>query len=115
MPTSRNYRTVLADALLDLLDFVDEKLREALDDPASQLAAATEAGCAMPVIMDRLAEDDAIGLNFLLVLGTRLERQHWREWCDNFANSEWDEFCRDAEDILHRIEALRKVLLDKPD
>jgi hypothetical protein len=115
MQTSRNYRTALADALLDLLDFVDEKLREALDDCTSQLAAATEAGCAMPVIMDRLAEDDAIGLNFLLVLGTTLERQHWREWWDDFANSERDEFCRGAEDLRQRIEALRKVLLDKPD
>lgn len=114
MPTSRNYRTALADALLDLLDFIDERLREALDVPASQLAAATEAGCAMPVIMDRLAEDEAIGLNFLLVLGTSLERQHWRDWWDNFAHSDRDEFCRDDEDILHRIEALRKLLLDKP-
>jgi hypothetical protein len=41
MPTSRKYRTALIAALLDLLDFVDGKLREALDDPASQLGAAT--------------------------------------------------------------------------
>ena len=33
MPTSRNHRTAPVAALLDLLDFVDEKLREALDDP----------------------------------------------------------------------------------
>jgi hypothetical protein len=55
-------------ALLDLLDFVDEKLREALDNPESQLAAATEPGCAMPVIWEGLREDDAIGLTFLLML-----------------------------------------------
>jgi hypothetical protein len=115
MPPPRHYRTALADALLDLLDFVDEKLREALDDPSSQLAAGTEAGCAMPVIMDRLAEDDAIGLNFLLVLGVRVEGPHWPEWWDNFANSARNEFCREAKDIRDRIGTLRKVLLDNPD
>lgn len=41
MATSLNYRTALAAALLDFLDFVEGKLREALDDPASQLAAAS--------------------------------------------------------------------------
>jgi hypothetical protein len=110
MPTSRKFRTSVADALLDLLDFVDEKLREALDNPASQFAAATEAGCAMPVILDRLREDPAIGLNFLLVLETKLEKEHWWQWWDDFANSEREDFCRDAKDVLHRIEALRTVL-----
>jgi hypothetical protein len=33
--TSRKYRTALVAELLDLLDFVEGKLREALDDPAS--------------------------------------------------------------------------------
>lgn len=110
MPTSHKYRTPLVDTLLDLLDFVDEKLREALDDPLSQLAATIEAGCAMPVILARLREDQAIGLNFLLALETKLEKQHWRQWWDCLANSEREEFCRDAKDVLDRIEALRKVL-----
>jgi hypothetical protein len=115
MPTSRKYRTALVDALLDLLEFVDEKLREALNDPASQLAAVTEAGCAMPLMLERLHEDQAIGLSFMLVLETKLEKQHWRQWWDAFAQSEREEFCRDAKDVLDRVEALRKLLRAKPD
>jgi hypothetical protein len=101
--------------LLELLDFVDEKLREALDDPASQLAATTEAGCAMPVILERLREDQAIGLNFMLVFETKLEKHDWRQWWDDFANSEREEFCCGAKDVLDRTEALRKVLGAKID
>jgi hypothetical protein len=78
MSTSGNYRTTLVAALLDLLDFVEGKLREALDDPASQLAAATEAGCAMPLMLERLRQDEVIGATFELVLGTKLGRQYWR-------------------------------------
>ena len=70
MPPPLKFRTAPVSALLDLLDFVDEKLREALDNPASQLAAATEAGCAMPLVLERLREDEAIGATFVLVLGT---------------------------------------------
>jgi hypothetical protein len=33
-------------------------------------------------------EDEAIGATFVLVLGTRLERQHWREWWHDFARME---------------------------
>jgi hypothetical protein len=51
-------RTDLVDFLLDLLDFIAEKIQEAIDDPAARLAAITEAGCTIPLIRDRLQEDD---------------------------------------------------------
>jgi hypothetical protein len=35
-------RTDLVDALLDLLDFIEEKIQEAIDDPAARLAAITK-------------------------------------------------------------------------
>jgi hypothetical protein len=111
----RKYRTALVTALLDLLDFVDEKLQEALDDPASQLAAATEAGCAMPLMLERLREDEVIGANFVLVLGTKLERQHWQEWWHDFARMEREEFGREAADVIDRVSVLREVLATKPD
>jgi hypothetical protein len=115
MPTPRKYRSSLVAALLDLLDFIDEKLREALDDPASQLAAATEAGCAMPLMLERLREDEVIGATFVLVLGTKLERQHWLEWWHNFARMEREEFGREAADLIDRVTVLRRFLATKPD
>jgi hypothetical protein len=115
MPTPHKYSTALVAALLDLLDFVDEKVREALDDPASQLAAATEAGCAMPLMLERLHEDEVIGATFVLVLGTKLERQHWWEWWHDFARREREEFGREAEDVIDRVTVLREFLATKPD
>jgi hypothetical protein len=115
MSTSRNYRTALVAGLLDLLDFVEGKLREALDDPASQLAAATEAGCAMPLMLERLRQDEVIAATFVLVLGTKLERQYWREWWHDFARIEREEFGREAADVIDRVSVLREYLATKPD
>jgi hypothetical protein len=114
MPTPTKYRTPLTESLLDLLDFVEERLREALDDPASQLAAATEAGCAMPVIWQRLHEDEVIGANFVLVLGAKLERLHWQEWWHDFARMERKAFAVEATDVIDRVRVLRDVMGSQP-
>ena len=64
-PTQR--RTPIADFLADLLDFMQEKIDEAIADPTSQLAAIEEAACSVPVMHDRLGEDDVIWTNFVFV------------------------------------------------
>lgn len=89
-------QTALVDFLDDLLTFVEEKIAEAIADPASQLAATQEAAGAMPVINDRLREDNVIWLKFDLVLGVRMEARHWRQWWDEFARMERADFLSEA-------------------
>jgi hypothetical protein len=104
MTKSPAYRAPLIDTLLD---FTDEKLREAIDDP---MAAATEAAGVMPFIGERLREDEVILTNFVLLLDVRLDRRHGREWWDNFARLDHGAFSADAANIIDRIGVLRRLL-----
>lgn len=104
-------RTSVADFVLDLLDFVEEKIREAIADPASRFAAITEAADAIPVIRHRLRHDSQ-RLQFALVLGSKFEADHWRDWWDKFAKMERDEFSSEAAALIRHdgaIAALRAV------
>jgi hypothetical protein len=92
-------RAPIADVLADLLDFMDEQIAEAVADSSSQLAAIEEAACAIPVMHDRLREDDVIWTNFVLMLGVRIERNHWRDWWTAFAKMERDEFLREVGEL----------------
>jgi hypothetical protein len=70
MTTAR--RTELAPFLLDLLDFMEEKIREAMADQSSQVGAVSEAAGAVPLLRDRLREDDNTKVGFMLVLDEAL-------------------------------------------
>ena|ERR1700738_1243210 len=104
-------RTDLVDTLLDLLDFVEERIREAIDDPAARLAAITEAGCAIPLLRDRLCEDDLKWSTFVLVMGSKIEKQYWRQWWEDLAKMELEEFTEEAAIIFKEIAPLRKFLI----
>ena len=46
----------------------------------------------MPLMLERLRKDEVIECEtFVLVLGTKLERQYWWEWWHNFARMEREE------------------------
>lgn len=106
-------RTDLADFLSDLLDFVEEKIKEALSDPGCQLAAITEAAGAMPIMRHRLREDQFRWTQFVLVLGSRIEAGYWQEWWDSFGRMDREEFSSEADALIGPggpIAALRGVL-----
>jgi hypothetical protein len=108
--TVSKHRTALIDALLDLLDFIEERIQEAIDDPATRLAAITEAGCAIPLLRDRLREDDEKWASFLLLMGCKLEARYWREWWEELAKMEPERFLDEARTIFKEISLLRKLL-----
>jgi hypothetical protein len=64
-----SFRTDLAEYLLDLLDFVEEKIEEAKNDPASRAGALSEAMGALPIMKDRLYHEDQEVLTQLLLTG----------------------------------------------
>jgi hypothetical protein len=55
MTTTR--RTEFVPFVLDLIDFMNEKIREAIGDEDSRAAAVGEAAGALPLLRDRLRED----------------------------------------------------------
>jgi hypothetical protein len=64
-----SFRTDLTEYLLDLLDFVEEKIKEAKNDPASRVGALSEAMGALPIMKDRLYHEDQVVLTQLLLIG----------------------------------------------
>jgi hypothetical protein len=79
--TSR--RTEFTDFVLDILDFMEEKLREALEDEASRIGAVGEAAGAVAVLRDRLRENELVQAQFMLVFDNALYEphasEHWRK------------------------------------
>jgi hypothetical protein len=60
--------------VLDLLDFMEEKLREAIADDASHAGATSEAAGVLPLLRDRLRENEDVQAQFILVFSGYLVR-----------------------------------------
>ena len=73
-------RAELAAFVLDLLDFIEEKIAEAITDERSRVAAVGEAAGAVPVLRDRLRENEVVDANFILVLGNAIEERSASRW-----------------------------------
>ncbi|WP_342738431.1 hypothetical protein [Bradyrhizobium sp. B117] len=98
--------------VLDFLDFIEEKIREALQDESSRPAAIGEAAGTVPVLRDRLRENDVVTTQFVLVLGNVIEQRWAAEWWDGFAKMDRAEFEVAAPDLVGprgRLAVLRKV------
>jgi hypothetical protein len=94
MTTTR--RTALAPFLLDLLDFMEEKIREAMADEASQVGAISEAAGALPLLRYRLREDDVTKAQFVLIFYDYLYEPHVTEWWAIFARMDRATFEKQA-------------------
>ncbi|MEY9123811.1 hypothetical protein [Bradyrhizobium yuanmingense] len=64
-------RTEFAAFVLDLMDFIEEKIAEALADEDSRAGAIAEGGT-VPVLRDRLRENEKVQASFVLVASDKL-------------------------------------------
>jgi hypothetical protein len=71
-------RTDFTGFILDLLDFMEEKIHEAIDDESSRPAATGEAAGAVPLLRDRLREDELT--QFMLVFDVQLFEPYATPW-----------------------------------
>jgi hypothetical protein len=108
-------RTDFADFVLDLMDYVEEKIGEAIESESSRIAAVGEATGALPVLRDRLSENELAQANFMLVLGNIIGERWAPDWWDGFAKMERREFEEAARDLVGprgRLAILRTVVRD---
>jgi hypothetical protein len=89
-------RTEPAPFLLDLLDFMEEKIREAVADEASQAAAVSEAAGAVPLLRDRSREDDETKAGFMLVFDEAIYGLAAANWWAALGRIERPEFEKQA-------------------
>jgi hypothetical protein len=98
MTTTR--RTELAPFLLDLLDFMEEKIREAMADQSSQVGAVSEAAGVVPLLRDRLREDDNTKAGFMLVLDEAIYGPDVVNWWTALGRMERPEFEKHAAKLV---------------
>jgi hypothetical protein len=112
MPSTRH--TEFAPFVLDLLDFMEEKLREAIADEASQAGAVSEAAGVLPLLRDRLRENEDVQAQFILVFSDYLYSPHAADWWTGFARMDRPAFEKEAETLLGLMIVLRQVAAADP-
>jgi hypothetical protein len=78
-------RTEFAPFVLDALDFLEEKIGEAVEDEASRAGAISEALGVVPLLRDRLRENEVAQGQFLLIFDVQLNEPHATRWWAEFA------------------------------
>jgi hypothetical protein len=96
---------------------MEEKIREAIEDEASRAGAISEAAGPVPVLRDRLRENDVANAQSILALGNMIEERWASEWWDDFAKTDRGEFERIARDLVGpegRLAILRGIVATGP-
>jgi hypothetical protein len=95
-----NCHTEFAPFVLDLLDFMGKKIREAIADESSRPAAIGEATGVVPLLRDRLREHEVVQTQFMLVFDAQVHEPHATRWWTDFACKDRAEFERQAADLI---------------
>jgi hypothetical protein len=109
---TRTRRTEFTPFVLDLLDFIEEKIREAVAGEASRAGAITEAAGAVPLLRDRLQEDEAKQAQFRLVFDEQFDEPYATPWWAEFARIDRAAFEQQADALIRprgMLAALRAV------
>jgi hypothetical protein len=101
--------------VLDLLDFIEEKLREAIADEVSCTGAVSEAAGVLPLLRDRLRENEVIQAQFILVFSEYLYGPHAADWWTGFARMNRPAFEKEAEALVGLLTVLRQVAASDPE
>jgi hypothetical protein len=105
-------RSELAPFVLDVLDFLEQKIQEAVADEASRIGAISEAAGAITLLRDRLGEDEVVQGQFMLVFDVQLFEPYATPWWAEFARMDRTEFEKQAADLVRPqgvLAALRAV------
>ncbi len=95
--------------VLDLLDFIEEKIREAIADDASRTGAVSEAAGALPLLRDRLRENETAQAQFMLVFDEYLYGPPATRWWTEFARMDRPAFEKEADTMVGLLAVLRQV------
>jgi hypothetical protein len=95
--------------VLDLLDTIEEQIQHALLDPNDQYAAVTVAAGVIPLIRERLREDEHLQAKVMLVFDNQCY-DRWREWWQTLAKRPTAEFPAEANKLLDTVKLLKQLV-----
>src|SRR5260221_10876794 len=101
-----NRRTEFALFILDVLDFMEEKTREAVEDEASRAGAISEAAGVVPQVRDRVRKNEVTQAQFMLVFDVQMSEPPAAQWWAEFARMDRKRDFRDTlvgQPIISRI------------
>jgi hypothetical protein len=104
------WRTEFSAFVLDLLDFLEEKIAEAVGAESSRAAAIGEAAGAIPLLRERVREDQVLDTHFILALNNRYEARWAADWWEDFARMDRAEFERNARELIELVSILRTMV-----
>ena len=79
---------------------MEEKIRESVDDEASRAGAITEAAGAVPLIRDRLRENEVAQAQFMLVFDAQMFDADAAKWWTDLAQMDRTEFEMRSADLV---------------
>src|ERR1700738_4484779 len=108
-------RTEFAAFILALLDCMEGKVAEAMKTETSRVAAVAEAAGAIPLLRERLRDNEVVQANFILALGNMIEERWPREWWGALPKMERREVEKIARDLVGpqgRLAILRTIVAE---
>jgi thioredoxin-like negative regulator of GroEL len=105
--------TDLRSWLQDALDFMIEQLGLA-KSPADQFAAVDTVRGIIPFMRSRLAENQEIAANFILLLRMLIEEDHWKQAWEDLAKEPSDVFAKSVDELIEKLSTLRNILDSLP-
>jgi hypothetical protein len=101
--------TEFAPFVLDLIDFMEQKIRTGLDDEGARTKAVGEAAGVAPLLHGRLCENEAAQAQAMLLLDKQMYDADAAKWWADLAGVDRAEFEEQALDLLALLAVLRQV------
>lgn len=105
------WHTDLKGFLLDNLNFIQEQIEQAQNNPSDRRGAVDAARGVVPFLRERLVGlDDPIAVLFSLAVGQWWEGANWTDSWDKF--NKGDDFDAQARDLINAITTFRQLLTE---
>jgi hypothetical protein len=101
--------TEFAPFVLDLVDFMEQKIRMGLDDEGARAKAVGDAAGVAPLLRGRLCENEAAQAQAMLLLDKQMYDADAAKWWADLAGVDRAEFEKQATDLLALLAVLRQV------
>ena len=95
--------------ILDLIDFMEARIREGLDDEGARAKAVNDAASVVPLLRDRLSDNETAQAQAILLLDNQMYDANAAKWWAELARMDRAEFAKHAADLMRLLAMLRHV------